>query len=99
QESLLHPRSEKFPYLMVSNHPRWRVHANMDDVSWFREIETCKVTGPDGYQYEPVWINPKDAAKLGVKTGDVVKIYNDRGWVLGGVYVTERIMPGVVYQD
>ena len=43
---------------------------------------TCKVTGPDGYQYEPVWINPKDAAKLGVKDGDVVKIYNDRGWVL-----------------
>ena len=28
--------------------------------------------------------------------GYVVKIYNDRGWVLGGVYVTERIIPGVV---
>ncbi|MGB9860574.1 MAG: dehydrogenase, partial [Moorellaceae bacterium] len=27
------------------------------------------------------------------------RIYNDRGWVLGGAYVTERIMPGVVYQD
>jgi Anaerobic dehydrogenases, typically selenocysteine-containing len=99
QESLLHPRSEKFPYLMVSNHPRWRVHANMDDISWLREIPTCKVTGPDGYQYEPLWINPVDAEKLGLKDGDVAKILNDRGWVLGGVYVTERIMPGVVYQD
>lgn len=99
QESLLHPRSEQFPYLLVSNHPRWRVHAQLDDVTWLREIHTCKVTGPDGYQYEPVWLNPKDAAKLGIKDGEIVKIINDRGWVLGGAYVTERIMPGVVYQD
>ncbi len=71
----------------------------MDDVTWFREIETCKVKGPDGYLYEPVWINPVDAASHGIASGDVVKIFNDRGWVLGGAYVTERIKPGVVYQD
>lgn len=99
QESLLHSRSEKFPFLIVSNHPRWRCHANLDDVSWLREIPTCKVVGPDGYQYEPVWINPKDAAMLGITDGDVVKVYNDRGWVLGGAIVTERITPGVLYQD
>lgn len=99
QESLLHPRSEKYPFLIVSNHPRWRVHANLDDISWLREIPTCKVKGPDGYQYEPVWINPKDAERLGIADGEVVKIINDRGYVLGGVYVTERIMAGVVYQD
>jgi anaerobic selenocysteine-containing dehydrogenase len=29
----------------------------------------------------------------------VVKVYNERGAVLGGAYVTERIMPGVVYMD
>ena len=99
QESLLHERSKEFPYLIVSNHPRWRIHANMDDSPWLREIPTCKVDGPDGYKYEPVWINPVDAADLGVESGDIVKIYNDRGWVLGGVIVTERIVPGAVYQD
>jgi trimethylamine-N-oxide reductase (cytochrome c) len=99
QESLLHPRSEKFPYLIVSNHPRWRVHAQMDDITWLREIETCKITGPDGYQYEPVWIHPGDAAKKAVKHGDIVKVFNDRGWVLGGAFVTERIIPGAIYQD
>lgn len=98
-ESLLHPKSEKYPYLIVSNHPRWRVHANMDDFTWLREIETCKVRGADGYMYEPVWINPLDAEKLGIVSGDIVKVFNDRGMVLGGAYVTERIMPGVVYQD
>jgi trimethylamine-N-oxide reductase (cytochrome c) len=99
QESLTHPRAQKYPFLIISNHPRWRVHANHDDISWLREIPTCKVKGPDGYFYEPVWINPTDAEKLGVKNGDVVKLFNERGGVLGGAYVTERIMPGVVYQD
>lgn len=99
QESELHPRAQKYPYLIISNHPRWRVHANLDDVTWLREIPTCKVKGPDGYLYEPVWINPVDAKKLGIKNGEVVKLYNERGTVLGGAYVTERIMPGVVYQD
>ena len=98
-ESLASPRSKDYPFLLVTNHPRWRVHANLDDISWLREIPTCKVTGPDGYQYEPAWLNTKDAAKLGVKTGDVVKIFNERGAVLGGAYVTERILPGAVYQD
>ena len=76
-------RAKDYPYLIVSNHPRWRVHANMDDV-WFREIETCKVKGPDGYYYEPVWINPVD--KTQCKDGDVVSIF-ERGRVLA-VYVT-----------
>lgn len=92
-------RAKKYPYLLVSNHPHWRIHAQFDDVTWFREIQTCKITGPDGYKYEPVWINPVDAVRMGVETGDVVKLFNERGGVLGGVYVTERIMPGVVYQD
>ncbi|GAI90062.1 unnamed protein product, partial [marine sediment metagenome] len=35
QESLLHPRAKKYPLLIVSNHGRWRVHANLDDVTWF----------------------------------------------------------------
>jgi anaerobic selenocysteine-containing dehydrogenase len=95
----VHPRAEKYPLLMVSNHPRWRSNANLDDISVLREIPTCKVKGPDGYMYEPVWIHPSDAEKRGIKHGDIVKVYNERGVVLGGAYVTERTMPGVVHQD
>ena len=92
-------RAKKYPFLIVSNHPRWRVHAEFDDVEWLREIETCKVIGPDGYAYEPLWVNPVDAEKLGIVNGDVVKVFNERGAVLGGVRVTNRIMPEVVYMD
>ncbi len=92
-------RAQAYPFLVESNHPRWRVHAEFDDVEWFREIETCKVMGPDGYAYEPVWLNPADAARLGIESGDVVRVFNERGGVLGGARVTERVRPSVVYMD
>lgn len=60
------------------------MHAEGDDITWFREIDTCKVTGPDGYQYEPVWINPCDAERLGIADGDIVRLFNECGSVLGG---------------
>jgi len=96
QESLFHPRAKKYPLLLVSNHPRWRFHAQGDDITWIREIPTAKIKGPDGYYYEPVWIHPIDAAQRGIKHGDIVKVYNERGAVLCGAYVTHRIMPGCV---
>ncbi len=98
-ERLTNDRGKDYPFLMMSNHPRWRVHAEHDDITWLREIETCKVTGSDGYKYEPVWINPADARRLGIKDGDIVRIFNERGSVLGGAYVTERIRPSVISQD
>jgi len=98
-ERLSSERAGKYPLLIMSNHGRWRVHAQCDDITWTREAPTCKVKGPDGYKYEPLWINPADAAVRGIRNGDVVKVYNERGAVLGGAYVTERIIPGVVYMD
>ena len=92
-------RAKMFPLIVVSNHGRWRVHSQADDISWTREALTCKVKGRDGYMYEPVWINPKDANERGIKTGDIVKVYNERGVILCGALVFERIMPGAVSID
>jgi len=98
-ERLSSERAKKYSMLICSNHGRWRVHAQCDDISWTREAPTCKVKGTDGYMYEPVWLHPTDAAKRGIKSGEIVKLYNERGATLGGAYVTERIMPGVAYID
>jgi anaerobic selenocysteine-containing dehydrogenase len=98
-ERLSSERAKMYPLLMMSNHGRWRTHAQADDISWDREAPTCKVEGPDGYLYEPCWIHISNAAERGIKSGDIVKAYNERGIVLGGAYVTERIMPGAVYMD
>jgi len=98
-ERLSSERARKYPLLIMSNHGRWRVHAQCDDITWTREIPTCKVKGWDGYLYEPLWINPQDAVKRGIQEGDIVQVYNERGIVLCGARVWERIMPGVVYVD
>ena len=98
-ERLSSERAKKYPLLIISNHPRWRLHAQCDDISWTREMATCKVKGSDGYMYEPVWLNPRDAANRDIKNGDIVKVRNERGIILGGAYITERIMPGVAYMD
>jgi anaerobic selenocysteine-containing dehydrogenase len=99
EETLGTERAEKYPLLVCSNHPRWGVHSQHDDITWLREIGTCKITGPDGYQYHPVWLHPETAESRGIKDGDVVSIFNERGTVLAGAYITERIMPDVVYID
>jgi trimethylamine-N-oxide reductase (cytochrome c) len=47
-------------------------------------------------QREPIWINPSDAKERGIANGDVVRVYNDRGSLLGGAMVTDRVRAGVV---
>ncbi|MBO4353177.1 MAG: molybdopterin-dependent oxidoreductase, partial [Eggerthellaceae bacterium] len=95
-ETLWGERAKDYPLLMVANPARWRVHVQGDDIKWFREFETCKVKGKDGYLYEPVWVNPVDAEKRGIEAGDIVKIFNDRGTILTGARISERVIPGAV---
>ena len=78
----------------MSNHPRFRFHVQGDDIDWIREIS--KVRGPDGYMYEPCWIHPSDAAPRGIAAGDIIMVHNDRGSVLCGAVLTERIIPGAL---
>ncbi len=87
-------RSHAYPLLVVANHPRLRFHVQGDDIAWIRELG--KVPGPDGYLYEPCWIHPRDAESRGIRNGDVVMVHNERGAVLVGAVVTERIIPGAL---
>ena len=50
----------------------------------------------DGHGLEEVWINAADAQVRGIKHGDKVKVYNDRGAIYAAAYVTHRIKPGVI---
>ena len=84
-ESLNHEKAKKFPFHMITPHPRWRTHSIFHNIPWLRET----------YQQE-VTLNTKDAEKLGIRTGDIVEIWNDRGRVVVPAYVTERCMPNVV---
>ena len=43
-----------------------------------------------------VFINPADASVRGLKNGEMVKVWNDRGVILLPCRVTRKIMPGVI---
>jgi len=38
-----HPSSEKYSYFIVSNHPHWWVHTNMDEPVWFNPLDAQKL--------------------------------------------------------
>jgi anaerobic dimethyl sulfoxide reductase subunit A len=79
------PLTRKFPLMLLTPHSRYRVHYLFWNHPWLRE---------DVYRHR-VWINTYDAKVRGIKEGDLVRVYNDRGEVLIKAYVTSRIMPGV----
>jgi trimethylamine-N-oxide reductase (cytochrome c) len=51
----------------------------------------------DGYYWHVTQIHPQDAKTRGIQNEDIVKIYNDRGSVLGIAHITERIRPGHIH--
>ncbi|MDQ4060777.1 MAG: molybdopterin-dependent oxidoreductase, partial [Pseudomonadota bacterium] len=81
-------KAETYPLHLMSNQPRTRLHSQLDPGSVSR---ASKIQGR-----EPVWIHPGDAARRDIHTGDVVRIFNERGQVLAGAVVTDLVMPGVV---
>jgi biotin/methionine sulfoxide reductase len=78
---------EKHPLHMISNQPRTRLHGQNDPSALSL---ASKIKGR-----EPIWLHPDDAAAREVGNGDIVRVFNDRGQVLAGVVVTDRVMPGV----
>jgi anaerobic selenocysteine-containing dehydrogenase len=44
----------------------------------------------------PAWMNPETAKKLGVKTGDLVRVESAVGYLVTKAYVTEGIHPKVI---
>ena len=78
----------RHPLHLLSNQPRHRLHSQMD---FGAPSQASKVRAR-----EPVRIHPDDAAPRGIKDGDVVRLFNDRGACLAGAEVTDGIRPGVL---
>jgi anaerobic dimethyl sulfoxide reductase subunit A len=57
----------------------------MDNVDWLKEAFPQRV-----------FINPADAEARGLKDGDQVRVFNERGATVLRCRVTKRIMPGVI---
>jgi len=89
-----HPLVDTFPLQLLTSHPRFRYHGKFHQVAWLRDL--WRVTGPGGYQYEPMHINPVDAKNYGLKNGDIVRVWNNRGQILASTVITNKIIPGAI---
>jgi trimethylamine-N-oxide reductase (cytochrome c) len=88
---------KKYPLQLVSPHPRFSFHTHYDKhAKWLNEVSTHRII-KDGFAWWPARVHPEDAGKRGIKNGDIIKLYNDRGAVLCIAVITERIMPGIVH--
>lgn len=77
-----------FPLALMACKSRYRMHSQLDctNTRYRAAIEDRK----------PLWINPKDAEKRGIKNGDLCLVKSRRGQVLVGAVVTDRVIPGVI---
>jgi anaerobic selenocysteine-containing dehydrogenase len=62
------------------------IHTRSGNAKWLYEISHTN----------PLWLHGEDAARLGVTTGDLLKVQTATGYFVDKVWVTESIRPGVV---
>ncbi|HEU5113824.1 MAG TPA: molybdopterin-dependent oxidoreductase, partial [Acidimicrobiia bacterium] len=78
----------RYPLHMISNQPKTRLHSQWD------HGETSLNGKVDGR--EQIGISPSDAAARGLQTGDLVRVFNQRGACLAAASIRADLMPGVV---
>ena len=96
-ESWHSPLAKKYPLGMLAPHPRFSFHTMGDGKdAYMQDIKDHRVL-VDGYYYWIMRLNSKDAAARGIKNGDLIRAYNDRGSVILCAQVGERVQPGTVH--
>lgn len=80
---------KKYPFIYTSERSKYMVHTQYSHVPWLKEL-----------QKEPViFINNEDAKKKGIKDGDTVKVFNDRGYVVIKAVLSAGVRPGILMMD
>jgi nitrate reductase alpha subunit len=69
----------------ITPHGKWNIHSTYKDNHRMLMLSR----GMD-----PVWINDRDAARVGIEDNDWVEVYNDNGVVVTRANVSRRIQPG-----
>ncbi|MEX0748274.1 MAG: molybdopterin dinucleotide binding domain-containing protein, partial [Rhodothermales bacterium] len=62
------------------------IHTRSANAKWLYEIS----------HKNPVWMHSEDAARLGVGTGDLIRVETEIGYFVDKVWVTEGIKPGII---
>ncbi len=79
--------AQRFPLQLIANQPRTKLHSQLDVGA---HSQSAKIHGR-----EPVRMHPSEASARGLREGDVVRIFNDRGSCLAGLTLSEALAPGI----
>lgn len=79
------PLKAKYPLQLITTHFKRRTHSQFEQVPWLKELLPQALS-----------IHPTDVIVRGIRDGDEVRVFNDRGDLVIPAKVTERILPGVV---
>tara|TARA_B100001142_G_scaffold83326_2_gene84436 strand:- start:1918 stop:4212 length:2295 start_codon:yes stop_codon:yes gene_type:complete len=79
---------DNYPMHLISNQPEYRLHSQLDNAEYSIKNKIKN--------REPVLINIEDAKEKKIKNNDIVLIFNERGKVLAGARLTDKIMKGVL---
>lgn len=77
---------KKYPLQLISEKSKFRTHSQWGEAEVIREIN------PEPF----VDVSVADAAEYGIKTGDAVRLFNDRGYVVVKAYVVPNLPAGVL---
>ncbi|ELR66935.1 Trimethylamine-N-oxide reductase [Photobacterium marinum] len=80
--------AKKYPLSLNTAHPTQRLHSQLDNTPLRDKYAIAN--------REAVMINNQDAKARGIKHGDLVRAFNDRGQILVGALVSADIRPGGV---
>jgi anaerobic selenocysteine-containing dehydrogenase len=79
------PAKGEFPLVPTFRLPVL-IHSRSGNAKWLTEMANRN----------PVWMHTSDAEKLGIETGDLLRVNTDIGYFVDKVWVTEGMKPGVV---
>ncbi|MBI5605670.1 MAG: molybdopterin-dependent oxidoreductase [Deltaproteobacteria bacterium] len=79
------PSAKEYPFQLISPHSKGRINSSLDNIPRLKALAD-----------DDLWLNPSDAADLGIRPGEEVRLSNERGEMVRKVKVTDRVMPGVV---
>jgi len=81
-------RASEYPLHLLSNQPKTRLHSQFDHAANSRNAKIK--------HREIVRMHPNDAATRNITTGDIVRLYNDRGSCLAAAVTTDVLRKGVI---
>jgi trimethylamine-N-oxide reductase (cytochrome c) len=86
---------QKFPLQLVTNHPVYSFHTQADGKNSHISTINEHRMNVDGYRYWVLRIGPNDAATRGLRSGDLVRVYNAQASVICAIDVSQLVKDGV----